>query len=229
MGRKYDDYEDEFEMRRDEAPPSSRRSRETGESGRKAPVFVRLLAWTGVLVFCFAAGYVGTSVALRMLNRQDILLRKDVAADREQAEKILDGDSGEIRLSARRVSFTLYYPKDGNIVSEKVELLSGIMEDDIRQMLAKLFAQNQGRGASDTKLLNVFRSGDTLYLNFNPPFLTLLSNQGEQGSALFITGVVQTMSENFSPIVQVRFLVDGKEPKSGAPVDLTVPWRLPRG
>jgi len=40
---------------------------------------------------------------------------------------------------------------------------------------------------------------------------------------------VRTMNENFSPIVQVRFLVDGKEQKGGAPVDLSVPWRLPRG
>jgi len=36
------------------------------------------------------------------------------------------------------------------------------------------------------------------------------------------------MSENFSPIVQVRFLVDGKEQQGNAPVDLSVPWRLPR-
>jgi len=60
------------------------------------------------------------------------------------------------------------------------------------------------------------------------PFLGFLSAGGAKESALFITGVVQTMSENFSPIVQVRFLVDGKEQQGNAPVDLSVPWRLPR-
>ena len=229
MGRKYDDYEDGFEVRRDEAPRSSRRSAEGRASGRKAPLLIRLIAWTGVLVFCFAAGYVGTSVALRMLNRQDILQRKDVAANRGEAEKILNEAPREIRLNARKVEFTLYYPKDGAISSEKTEVLSGIMEDDIRQVIGKIVSTLSEKEAADVKLLNLFRSGDTLYLNFNGRFLSLLKVRGEQGSALFITGVVRTMSENFSPIVQVRFLIDGKEQQGGAPVDLGVPWRLPRG
>ena len=229
MGRKYDDYEDGFEVRRDETPRSSRRSAENRAGGRKAPLLIRLIAWTGVLVFCFAAGYVGTSVALRMLNRQDILQREDVAANRGEAEKILNEEPREIRLNARKVAFTLYYPNEGTISSEKVEVLSGIMEDDIRQVIGKILSTVAAKGASDVKLLNIFRSGDTLYLNFNTDFLSLLKTQGEQGSALLITGVVRTMSENFSPIVQVRFLVDGKEQKGGAPVDLGVPWRLPRG
>ena len=229
MGRKYDDYEDGFEVRRDEAPRSSRRSAEDRAGGRKAPLLIRLIAWTGVLVFCFAAGYVGTSVALRMLNRQDILQRKDVAANRGEAEKILNEAPREIRLNARKVEFTLYYPKDGAISSEKTEVLSGIMEDDIRQVIGKIVSTLSEKEAADVKLLNLFRSGDTLYLNFNGQFLSLLKVRGEQGSALFITGVVRTMSENFSPIVQVRFLIDGKEQQGGAPVDLGVPWRLPRG
>ena len=229
MGRKYDDYEDGFEVRRDEAPRSSRRSAEDRAGGRKAPLLIRLIAWTGVLVFCFAAGYVGTSVALRMLNRQDILQRKDVAANRGEAEKILNEAPREIRLNARKVEFTLYYPKDGAISSEKTEVLSGIMEDDIRQVIGKIVSTLSEKEAADVKLLNLFRSGDTLYLNFNGRFLSLLKVRGEQGSALFITGVVRTMSENFSPIVQVRFLINGKEQQGGAPVDLGVPWRLPRG
>ena len=229
MGRKYDDYEDGFEVRRDEAPRSSRRSAEGRASGRKAPLLIRLIAWTGVLVFCFAAGYVGTSVALRMLNRQDILQRKDVAANRGEAEKILNEAPREIRLNARKVAFTLYYPQNGAISSEKTEVLSGIMEDDIRQVIGKIVSTLSEKEAADVKLLNLFRSGDTLYLNFNGRFLSLLKVRGEQGSALFITGVVRTMSENFSPIVQVRFLIDGKEQQGGAPVDLGVPWRLPRG
>ncbi len=229
MGRKYDDYEDGFEVRKEAAPRSSRRSGEGRSPGKKAPLIIRLIAWTGVLVFCFAAGYVGTSVALRMLNRQGILQREDVAANRGEAERILNEEAGEIRLNARKVTFTLHFPREGAITSEKAEFLSGIMEDDIRQVIARVLSAMPGRDASDVKLLNLFRSGDTLFLNFNTPFLSFLTSQGAQGSALFITAVVQTMSENFSPIVQVRFLVNGKEQESGAPVDLGVPWRLPRG
>lgn len=228
MGRKYD-YEDGFEVRRNEPPRSSRRSAEGRAGGRKAPLLIRLIAWTGVLVFCFAAGYVGTSIALRMLNRQDILQRKDVAENRDEAEKILNETPQEIRLNARKVTFTLYYPQNGTISSEKTEVLSGVMEDDIRQVIGKIVSTLSEKEAADVKVLNLFRSGDTLYLNFNGKLLSLLKAWGEHGSALFITSVVRTMNENFSPIVQVRFLIDGKEQQGGAPVDLGVPWRLPRG
>ncbi len=229
MRRRDDDYDDVYEVHRDVDIRKKRRSRRSGAPEKKAPFAVRLLAWTGVVVFCFAAGYVGTSIALRMLNRQGILQRGDVASDRSDAERIVGEAPTEIRLNAKKVSFAFYYPRDGVIASEKAEFLSGIMEDDIRQVIGRVLTSAAGEAAADVKLLNLFRSGDTLYLNFNSPFVRLLTSTGAQGSALLITGIVQTMSENFSPIVQVRFLVDGKEQQGSAPVDLSVPWRLPRG
>ena len=225
MGQKY---EDEYDVQRGATPRSSRRVSGKPETGKKAPLFIRLIAWTGVLVFCFAAGYVGTSVALRMLNRNDILRREDVATNREEAESVVKDAPAEIRVNARKVSFTLYYPKEGAITSEKMELLSSIMEDDIRQVISKILSTLPEKDASGVKLLNLFRSGDLLFLNFNGAFLSFLKTRGELGSALFITGVVQTMCENFSPVVQVRFLIDGQEQQGDAPVDLSVPWRLPK-
>ncbi|MDI9370357.1 MAG: GerMN domain-containing protein [Synergistaceae bacterium] len=229
MRRRDDDYDDVFEVHRDADISRSRRSRRDRRPEKKAPLAVRLIAWTGVVVFCFAAGYVGTSIALRMLNRQGILGRGDVVAGREDAERMIDEGPTEIRLSAKKVTFAYYYPSEGVIVSDRAEFLSGIMEDDIRQVVDRVFRSAAGDSAADVRLLNLFRSGDTLFLNFNSPFLGLLGSLGAQGSALLITGVVQTMSENFSPIVQVRFLVDGKEQQGSSPVDLSVPWRLPKG
>ena len=191
----------------------------------------RVVAWAGVILFCFVAGYVGTSLALKMLNRKDILVRPDVAENREGAAGVLAQDDGEIRLNARKVAFTLHYPKDGSLATEKVELLSGIMDDDIRQVVGKIIALLPARFSPEVKVLHSFRAGNTLYLDFPSSFVSSLANQGAKESTLFITGIVRTMIENFSPVAKVRFLVDGQVPgeKTGAPVDLSVPWQLPQG
>jgi hypothetical protein len=139
-----------------------------------------------------------------------------------------EGDS-EIRLNVRKVSFTVYYPEKGAIISERLDVLSGIMEDDIHTVLNRVFALAQEKLPADVKLLNTFRSGDTLFLNFTSSFVPALTKIGGEESALLITSMVQTMKENFSPITKVRFLVDGKTVRKGAPVDLSVPWQLPQG
>jgi hypothetical protein len=239
MGRKYDDYDDGFEVRRrepeedepipqyrEERRPVRRRRGEEPET-KKAPLLIRIIAWMGVVVFCFVAGYVGTSLALRMLNKKDILMRPDVVSDRREAQGVLENESSEIRVNARKVAFTVSFPKGGAITSEKAEILSGIMEDDIRHIFSKILALT-GKFSSDIKLLNVFRSGDTLFLNLNSPFTASLSKMGGNESTLFITAVVRTITENFSPLTKVRFLVNGKVSAGGAPVDLTVPWQLPQ-
>ena len=244
MEEKYgdDEYKDDFTMRnidREDTPEdaqgepyrsSRRRSRPAREEIKKAPILFRVIAWAGVILFCFVAGYVGTSLALRMLNKKDILVRSDVAENREGAEGVLAEDDGEIRLNARKVAFTLHYPKEGTIATEKVELLSGIMDDDIRQVVGKIISYLPGKFSADVKVLHTFRAGNTLYLDFPAAFVSSLASQGDKESTLFITGVVQTMTENFSPIVKVRFLVDGQVPgeKAGSPVDLSVPWQLPK-
>lgn len=239
MARKYDDYDDGFEVRRrppDDEPPilireerrPVKRRRPPEPEIKKAPLLIRLIAWGGVIVFCFVAGYVGTSLALRMLNKKDILLRKDVVANREEVPGALEAESREIKVNARKVGFTVHYPRDGGLASDKQEILSGIMEDDIRQIFGKIIAFTPGKFSQDMKVLNVFRSGDTLFLNLNSPFVASLSKIGEKESALFITAVVRTVTENFPPLTKVRFLVNGQVPSEGAPVDLTVPWQLPQ-
>ncbi|TDY54999.1 sporulation and spore germination protein [Aminivibrio pyruvatiphilus] len=239
MPRKYDDYDDGFEVRRREAEqeeplsfreerrPVRRRRAEEPET-KKAPLLIRIIAWLAVVAFCFVAGYVGTSLALRMLDKKDILMRKDVASDRQEAQGVLEGGSTEIRVNARKVAFSVYFPREGAIVSEKTDILSGIMEDDIRQVFGKIISLVPGRFSPDMKVLNVFRSGDTLFLNLNASFISSLAKLGAKESTLFITAVVRTITENFPPLTKVRFLINGKVASEGAPVDLTVPWQLPQ-
>lgn len=238
MARKYDDYDDGFEVKRrvydDEEPlfqeerkPVRRRTYSEPEV-KKAPLIVRLVAWAAVIVFCFIAGYVGASLALRMLNKKDFLMRSDVVSNRQEATEIIEDGSNEIRVNARKVTFTVFYPKDGTLASDDAELLSGIMEDDIRAVFGRLLSLVPGVFSPDMKVLHVFRSGDTLFLDLNSPFAAGLSKVGEAESALFITAIVRTVSENFSPLTKVRFLINGQVTRADAPVDLTAPWQLPQ-
>jgi len=239
MARNYGDYDDEFEMRRREPEEQeyplrderrvSRRRRIGEEETKKAPLIIRLIAWAAVIVFCFVAGYVGTSMALRFLDRKDILERKDVVSGREEAGELLAREDGKIELNARKVTFSVYYPRGGGLVSENDDFISGIMEDDIQQAINKIFSLIPGKFPADVQLINIFRTGDTVFLNFNSAFVSGLAKLGENESALFITAVVRTMKENFTPITKVRFLVNGKVTRKGSPVDLTVPWQLPQG
>lgn len=239
MARNYDDYDDEFEMRKREPEEQeypvrderrmTRRRRTDVEETKKAPLILRLIAWIAVIAFCFVAGYVGTSMALRFLDRKDILERKDVVSGREEAGAFLERESGKIELNARKVTFSVYYPRGGGLVSENEDFISGIMEEDIQLAVNKIFSLIPGKFPGDVKLINIFRTGDTVFLNFNSAFVSGLAKQGETESALFITAVVRTMKENFTPITKVRFLVNGKVTRQGSPVDLTVPWQLPQG
>lgn len=239
MRRENDDVDDGFEVRGDPGEetgmgeegfrPSRRRRAVEREAPGKAPLLVRVAAWLAVIAFCFVAGYVGTSMALRMLNRKDILERKDVAGNREEARNIVEKTPGEIQLNAKKAVYSIYYPKGGDILLEKSEFISGIMEEDISRAIGKIFDLVPGKFAPDVKLLHTFRNGDTLFLDFSAPFIPSLSALGEKESALFITGIVRTMKDNFSPVTKVRFLVEGKITREGAPVDLTVPWQLPQG
>jgi hypothetical protein len=76
-------------------------------------------------------------------------------------------------------------------------------------------------GAQD---LNIFQSGEWLYLNMSGDFLESIKTLGAEKSRLMLTGLVKTMSDNFSPINKVKFYIDGKEVRDKKPIDLASPW-----
>ena len=78
------------------------------------------------------------------------------------------------------------------------------------------------------QILQVFRSGEWIYLNMSAPFLTSLKALGKEKSQLALTGLVKTLSDNFSQVAKVKFYVDGQEVKEKNPVDLSLPWKLPK-
>ena len=98
-------------------------------------------------------------------------------------------------------------------------------EDNIRDAVEEVLSLS---GAPKMKLLHVFRNDETAFLDMPGQFASALSSMGKRKSLLLLTGMVRTLQENFSPITQIRFLIDSKPPKSGGDVNLAAPWKMPK-
>ncbi|MDR3265156.1 MAG: GerMN domain-containing protein [Synergistaceae bacterium] len=226
------EFEERVEARRRRAGNSSdpRRAPRKSEKNR-APLLLRILAWGGVILLCFVAGYLGTSYMLKLLEKQSLLKSDDRVQNREDAENLLgaDGptDPAGARLNMQKVGLSLFYPREGTLAEERVEIISGIREENIRDAVHRLIGLS-GFFSGEIRIQHVFRNVDTVYLDFSAPFVSALTAAGANPSTLFITGVVRTLRDNFPPITKVRFLVDSRVASTGAPVDLTATWQLPR-
>ena len=229
MPRRVQKYHDEGNIWENE---SEYRSRQQAGERPKAPLMLRVLAWSGVVMLCFVGGYVGTSWGIKFLNRQDLLTQRDVVTTSTEAENLIEtGSAGNAaqrqdNSDIKKLTLKLSYPKDGLLVSESLELISSIREQEIKETIERLFSASR-MFSREVLVRHVFRNGATLYINVAGPFIPMLSNAGQEQSSLFITGVVHTMRDNFSPINEVRFLVNGAVTTAGSPVDLTAAWRLP--
>ncbi|MDR1049276.1 MAG: GerMN domain-containing protein [Synergistaceae bacterium] len=224
-----DSMEKEFEEKVGRRRSSDVRGRQRNEERAKAPFLLRLLAWCGVILFCFVIGYAGTAYVLHLLDTQ-VLLKADggsQAGSRRELEASLGSDGGDARLDMQKAAFSLFYPKNGSLTEEKTEIIASTNEDNIGEVVLKLL-ELSGMFGKEVRVAHVFRNADTVYLDFAGPFTAMLSSAGAQASTLFITGIVRTMRDGFSPIAKVRFLVDSKVVTAGAPVDLTAAWQLSR-
>jgi len=118
---------------------------------------------------------------------------------------------------------------DGNTFkTRQIRCADALREDRMKQVLSAYMdamKENQmlGAGVQD---LNIFQSGDWLYLNMNGAFLESIKTLGADKSRIMLTGMVKTMTDNFSPINKIKFYVDGKEVRDKNPIDLTAPWGI---
>ncbi len=225
-------YENDFEER-----VESKRRRSRGPSSPqthekpKAPFLLRVLAWGGVILLCFVAGYIGTSYMLKLLEKQSFLKPEDRVQNQQDLETFLSADNAvdaaKVKLDMQKATVSLFYPKDGILMEESAEIITRTREDNIQEVLHKLLVLS-GMFGKDVRVEHVFRNLDTVYLDFSGPFVSALTAAGAKPSTLFITGIVRTMRNNFAPISKIRFLVDSKIVTAGSPVDLTATWQLPK-
>ena len=219
------EFEERFEAKRRRGaidypdPPRHDRKKQ------KPPLLLRFLAWCGVILFCFVAGYVGTGYMVKKfgLDKPWATLRGTVGDNGATAVETEFSDSG-VRLDVQKASFSVFYPKEGELLQETLDVMARTLEDNIHEAVHRILKLS---GMDAVGVLHVFRDVDTVYLDLSSPFLDSLREIGEKEGSLLITAVVRTMSDNFS-LTKVRFLVDSKVAGSEAPVDLTAVWQLQR-
>ena len=202
------------------------------EAPRSAPLLLRVLSWLGIILLCFVLGYLGTSWIMDFLNKKLLLKPENrienqedfteyQESEREQSMQETMSSGGNVQ----QVSLSLYHVKNDTIAETRKNFISRTREDNIRDAVEEVLSLS---GAHKIKLLHVFRNGDTAFLDMPGQFASTLSSMGKRKSLLLLTGLVRTLQENFSPITQIRFLIDSKPPKSGGDVNLAAPWKMPK-
>jgi hypothetical protein len=217
------------------------------EAPNRAPLIFRLLAWTSLVVIFFAVGYGATSLVFRWLDSKayesgaarfpanlvntpeelkNVLGGPEETAEPKYEAVAVSGDAGLAQTNY--VAVTISVPDGGTFKTRQIRCSNALREDTMKQALAAYLdamKENQmlSAGVQD---LNIFQSGDWLYLNMNGEFLESIKKLGADKSRVMLTGMVKTMSDNFAPINKIKFYVDGKEVRDKKPIDLTSPWGI---
>jgi hypothetical protein len=227
---RYDAEEDEDFDIYEEEDEEEEIEEEEDEGDRKAPLPLRVLVWAAVIVVFFAVGYWGSGIALNWLDSKGVIGDEQVVQTADEARQVAsENDEENESAGGAKSRFKLYIPADGSFREERVSFVAGLLEDDLRNVLAELIETYSGEEllSGDVKVLHVFRNGDKVYLDLNDPFLESISKMPKEKAVSVITGIVSTISNNFSPVTRVRFLINGKEVKETEPVDLSSFWAMP--
>lgn len=199
----YDDFEDETERKR-------------------APLVVRIFAWGAALVIFFVAGYFGTNYFFNMADKKAGVKIGNVVAATDEIKTAVQ----KTETPPENTSYNLYLPENGSFTKRGIEITKGTTEDDASKVLTMYVDSLKETKTLDngTRLLNLFTSGEWLYLDMNTAFQNSLKTLGKENGELVIKGMLKTARENFSPIKKIKFYVDGRESKVKAPVDLSKSW-----
>ncbi|NLX84598.1 MAG: hypothetical protein GXZ00_03135 [Synergistaceae bacterium] len=206
----YDD--DEFEEEEDDS--------------KKAPLLVRIFAWIALLAIFFVCGYLGANYFFNWADKKGGPRVGNVVGSGTEAAQI--SVSSNVSTGLRNAKYNLYIPEGKTFTTREIEIEKGMVEDDIEKV-ASVYID----GLKETKMLdnnvrvlNVFRSGDWLYVDMTGAFTSSLKTLGKDKAALVITGLVKTMKDNFPPIKKIKFYIEGKESSENTPVDLKSPWEI---
>ncbi|MFP4482515.1 MAG: GerMN domain-containing protein [Thermovirgaceae bacterium] len=203
---------------------------EDDEESRKAPIALRVLVWAAVIVVFFAIGYWGSGIALKWLDNKGVIGDEQVVQTSDEARRVSaeDGEESE-STTGPKSRFVIYIPSGDEFREKSVSFMAGLLEDDLRNLLSEVIAtyRDEELLPGDVRVLHVFRNGDKVYLDLNDAFLESVSNMSEDKAVSVITGIVSTVSKNFSPVTRIRFLINGKQVDESKPVDLSSFWEMP--
>ena len=202
---------------------------------KPTPILLKILSWLGIILLCFVLGYLGTSWAVEFLNKKLLLKPENRIENQEdlnnfnesEQERVFNETLNSSGSDIKQISLNIYHVKNDTIAETRQNFLEKIPEDNIREVVTSVINLSGMPQAEKIKLLHVFRVQDTAFLDMSGQFASSIESAGQRKSLLLLTSIVRTVQENFSPLSQVRFLIDSKPPKSGGVVDLSAPWKMP--
>lgn len=208
---------------------------EDDDDDRPTPLLLRILSLIGVVLLCFVLGYLGTSWVVDFLNRK-LFLKPENRIENQEDLSNFENDEQERSTqrilreggNVQQVSLSLYHVKDDNIVESRRNFIARTREDNIKDAVNEIISLSGVPNSDKIKLLHVFRNDETVFLDMPGQFSSALNAMGKQKSLLLITGMLRTMTDNFAPISQIRFMIDSKPARSGGTVDLSSIWKLPK-
>ena len=205
------------------------------DAKKPTPLLLRILSIFGVMLLCFVLGYLGTSWVVDFLNTKLFLKPENRIETQEDLSNFEEAERTQAARNAimnganvQQISLNIYHIQNDALAETRKNFLALTREDNIRDAVNEIILMSNVPHADRIKLLHVFRVNDTAFLDMPGQFASALNAMGKQKSLLLITGIVRTMEENFSPLSQVRFLIDSKTPQSGGTVDLSSVWKLPK-
>ena len=222
------------EIRRQASRPRANHD-EDYDDKKPTPLLFKILMLIGLIFLFFVAGYIGTSWLVEFFNRKLLLKPEDRIENQEDLETFQSSEHQRVTQNILKsgegvpqIILNLYYVQDDSISETQKNFISRTPEDNIRDAVTELLSLSEIPNSDKIKLLHVFRNGDTAFLDMSGQFIPALDSIGQRKSQLLLTGIVRTLQENFSPVSQVRFLIDSKTPKSGGTVELGRAWKMPR-
>lgn len=193
------------------------------DRGRKAPLLVRVFAWCALLAIFFACGYLGANYFFKWADKRGGPRVGDVVASSTEVAQMPKTEGTASPLNA---SYSLYVPEDGTFKERAIDIKKGLPEEDMEKVISMYIdgLKEINMMGSGVRAQNIFRSGETLYLDMTSDFQKSVKSMGKDKASLALSGLLKTMNSNFSPINRIKFYIDGKELKDTTPVDLTKPW-----
>ena len=205
------------------------------DDNKPTPLLFKILMLIGLLLLFFVSGYLGASWVVDFFNKKLLLKPEDRIENQEDLASFTESEHQRAAQNALnagegvpQVIINIYHVEDDSIAETQKNFISRTPEDNIRDAVSELLSLSEVPNAEKIKLLHVFRDDDTAFLDMSGQFIPALDAMGQRKSQLLLTGIVRTLQENFSPVSQVRFLIDSKPPKSGGTVELGRVWKMPK-
>ena len=207
------------------------------DDNKPTPLLFKILMLVGLVLLFFVFGYIGTSWLVEFSKQKLLLKPEDRIENQKDLSNFQNAEYERITQNALKTGegvpqmmIKIYHVEDDTISDSEIQknFISRTPEDNIRYAVTELLSLSEVPNSDKIKLLHVFRNNDTAFLDMSGQFVSALDSMGQRKSQLLLTGIVRTLQENFSPIEQVKFLIDSMPPKSGGTVELGRAWKMPK-